>query len=440
MLDPPAGGRRPRASGPEGALRPTPFLHVLDALGPGELRDLLDQVEAQVARLPIGPAAGAEAAASAPTGPTIDLGPGWATLEHRLRDLAGHVRRELGLEHFGVESVYYELTAYDGSAARKMLSAGSGVVGTPRISFVYTLRPPGSSCTGGAVRLYDSVEDDGPIRAAETFSEIEALDNSIIFFPSDRHHEIGRVGSEGDGSPIRYVITGSLVDTPRRSVGSGIDLDVAARRVLQHRYLPTLSESGFEVRVTPPAVQAFLESLLELRGGTRHGEQADPSFHRNGSPDLVDVSDLSDRILRWLQPVHEEFAGAPLVPSNVYGLRVYVRGNTLDMHVDRGTTHVISSVLQIAQDVDEPWPLVIDWGGRSHEVYLAPGQMVLYEGATSDHGRPTPLCGNSFVNLFAHYRPADWAWTDAALAAHGKRNGVITAGGALAASNGVPAV
>ena len=88
-------------------------------------------------------------------------------------------------------------------------------------------------------------------------------------------------------------------------------------------------------------------------------------------------------------------------------------------------------MLQVAQDVDEPWPLMVERGGRIHEVYLAPGQMVLYEGAARDHGRPTPLRGRSFVNLFAHYRPADWPWTAETLVMRARHDGVIDASGGL---------
>ena len=37
---------------------------------------------------------------------------------------------------------------------------------------------------------------------------------------------------------------------------------------------------------------------------------------------------------------------------------------------------------------------------------LVPGEMLLYEGATCAHGRPTPLNGNWMANIFVHMRPA----------------------------------
>ena len=47
-------------------------------------------------------------------------------------------------------------------------------------------------------------------------------------------------------------------------------------------------------------------------------------------------------------------------------------------------THVISAILNVAQDVDSPWPLnILDWDGKSHKVYLEAGEMVWYESARS---------------------------------------------------------
>merc|ERR1712226_1400320 len=52
-------------------------------------------------------------------------------------------------------------------------------------------------------------------------------------------------------------------------------------------------------------------------------------------------------------------------------------------HVDRGDTHIASAVLQVHQDCDEDggWPLEVhSEDGEAYEVYLQPGEMVLYEG------------------------------------------------------------
>ena len=361
----------------------------------------------------------------------VDVGPLRAVFDERLRGMVGHLRRELGIDHFVCSGIDYRVAAHDGSS----FTAGAcddGADATPRIAFVYTCHPPEQHTTGGALHLYDTVEAGGVATAADTFAEIEAHDNAIVFFPADRHHEITRTRpgtGPGAGPGSRYTVSGYIVGDPYRATPPPVTDDVL--RVLRQRYLPRLSEAGFEVRPTPAPVQALLESLLALRADQRRTETTDPRYFVSGDPDLVEVTDLGDDLLRALQPIHEQFAGVALVPSNVYGLRVYRPGVTLGMHVDHVATHVVSSVLQVAQDVDEPWPLVIERGDRRDEVYLDTGQMLLYEGAAHAHGRPSPLRGRSFVNLFVHYRPVDWRWTTESLVERARRDGVIDGSGRL---------
>ena len=387
---------------------PTPYFHVPDFLDAATHRALIDAVEAHK---------------------TFDGGEHWAVLEARIRAMAGVVRRELGLERFHIEEIDRRLTVHDGAGFDHTENQPTRSAATPRVGFIYTFQPPESWFTGGTLRLHDSLMCGDIPRAADTCAELAPDDNAIVFFPADRHHEVTRVRETGDHPARRYAISGLLRGDPRTIGPREADPDV--RRVLQQRYLPTFSSTDFQVRPSPEPVQRLLEALLELRGSELRPEPSDPAYLPTGDPEFVDVHDFGEDLLRWLQPLHEEFAGVPLQPSNVYGLRVYRPGDSLIMHVDRGETHVISSVLQVAQDVDEPWPLVIEGRGATYEVVLGPGQMLLYEGAVRDHGRPTPLRGRSFVNLFAHYRPVEWPWSSEELTMRAFRDGVIDLQGQL---------
>ena len=60
------------------------------------------------------------------------------------------------------------------------------------------------------------------------------------------------------------------------------------------------------------------------------------------------------------------------------------------------------------QDVDEPWPVeVYSHDGQAHNVTMMPGDMVLYESHTVLHGRPHPLKGRFYANVFVHFIPVD---------------------------------
>ncbi len=231
------------------------------------------------------------------------------------------------------------------------------------------------------MRLFDCVAEGGLTRAAETFADFDPDDNAIVFFPADRHHEITRMRPSGNQPVRRYAISGLILGDPKP----------VEARTRTAEVLPTLATPGFEVRPTPEPVQRLLEALLELR---------------RGDPDVIDVIDFADDLLRWLQPVHEDFAGALLRPSGAGRHAPYRPGESLILPVTR-PMHVISSVLAVAQDLDVPWPLVVEHRGVTHEIFLDPGQMLVYESAVTRQGRLTSLQGRSSVNLFAHYRPLE---------------------------------
>ncbi len=107
-----------------------------------------------------------------------------------------------------------------------------------------------------------------------------------------------------------------------------------------------------------------------------------------------------------LRPLHEEWAGVPLVLSNCYGIRCYQRGTFLYNHVDR-QPHFVSSTICVDSALDSPWPLsIVDIDGQGNQISTAPGELVLYEGTRLAHGRPYPLDGDFYAGIFVHYTPA----------------------------------
>ena len=82
----------------------------------------------------------------------------------------------------------------------------------------------------------------------------------------------------------------------------------------------------------------------------------------------------------------EEWTGMHLSPCSLWGIRIYSNNSILTPHVDRNPL-VTSAIINVAQDVDEPWPLEV-WGhdGKPYNVTMEPGDMVLYESHTIIHG------------------------------------------------------
>merc|ERR1712151_199412 len=114
---------------------------------------------------------------------------------------------------------------------------------------------------------------------------------------------------------------------------------------------------------------------------------------------------LKQKIWDAAHDVIQEWTGEELTQCSLYGIRVYEEGAILATHVDR-LPLVSSAIINVDQDVDEPWPLeVIGHDGKAYNVTMEPGDMVLYESHSVLHGRPFPLKGRFFANVFIHFAP-----------------------------------
>jgi len=175
--------------------------------------------------------------------------------------------------------------------------------------------------------------------------------------------------------------------------------------------VPNFTAIGFEVIPTPAKIHEMLNSTLhdKLRAGKIRSEGKVDQISGETAK-FIDIGRLKAEVMAELQPVLEAWSAVDLVPSTAYGLRLYQDGNTLTMHTDRLETHVVSCIVHVDRDVDEPWPIVIEGlDGKTVEVDLQPGETLLYESAKCIHGRPRPMKGRWYTSLFVHYRPVGWA-------------------------------
>jgi len=121
--------------------------------------------------------------------------------------------------------------------------------------------------------------------------------------------------------------------------------------------------------------------------------------HWSSPTKLVSLTDSPSRKILWesSKTILEQWTGVQLSPSSMYGVRIYTNGSVLAPHVDR-TPLIISAVVNVAQDVDEDWPLEVDGrDGKAYNLTLEAGEMILYEGHSVIHGRPFPLKGRYYA-------------------------------------------
>ena len=167
------------------------------------------------------------------------------------------------------------------------------------------------------------------------------------------------------------------------------------------------TELGFRKVRAPPELMARLVGFWNGRDAHDVGRIPDEAWppgntytnHWSSPTKMLDMRPSPLRRAVWdaSRDVLEDWTSAELSPSSLYGVRVYTDGSVLAPHVDRMPL-VISAVINVAQDVDEPWPLeVYGHDGRAYNVTMEVGDMILYEGHSVVHGRPFPLKGRYYA-------------------------------------------
>lgn len=174
---------------------------------------------------------------------------------------------------------------------------------------------------------------------------------------------------------------------------------------------------GFHKVRAPAAMMALLSKFWAKRTSRRGfsvanlpnetWDEGNTYTNHWASPTKMVAIDSPLRKTVWdaSRPLLEEWAGVELSPTSLYGVRVYTEGAVLAPHVDRNPL-VISAVVNVDQDVDEPWPLeVYGHDGNAYNVTMQVGDMVFYESHSVIHGRPFPLEGRHYANVFIHFEP-----------------------------------
>lgn len=182
----------------------------------------------------------------------------------------------------------------------------------------------------------------------------------------------------------------------------------------ENEHIAPLTRTGFQKNTIPENLYKTLFNFYRENRDNQIGEHIPDFISSDNKTQPSVLIELTDRLRAEthaaLQPVVEAWVGDYLEPTFVYGIREYLDGAVLKPHRDRTDTHVASVILNIDQDVQQDWPLLIeDHFYRQHEVVLKPGEMILYEGARLKHGRPQPLQGDRFANVFVHFKQTQTA-------------------------------
>jgi len=186
-----------------------------------------------------------------------------------------------------------------------------------------------------------------------------------------------------------------------------------------NEFVPNYTRSGLYVTQMPQNLfkkvnDFYHENRTKLteehvEGGFIYGGNRESKKRRTSSSVVNLTDELRREVHDALKPAMEKWCGRTLEPTFVYGVREYHNGAILKMHRDRIDTHIISAIINVDQDTDVDWPLVIeDNYYRTHHVMIKPADIIFYEGGRLLHGRPIMFEGRSFANMFCHFKPADY--------------------------------
>jgi Rps23 Pro-64 3,4-dihydroxylase Tpa1-like proline 4-hydroxylase len=133
----------------------------------------------------------------------------WDMFDQRLHGILPGVRKQLGISWFRLGEVERQLTAHgSGGFFAPHTDTGHPIAANRRISCVYYFHASPQRFTGGELKLYDTWVTPSGSTGAGTYTKLNPLDNSVVFFPSDAFHEVCpvRCDSEAFGDS-RFTMT-----------------------------------------------------------------------------------------------------------------------------------------------------------------------------------------------------------------------------------------
>jgi len=257
----------------------------------------------------------------------------------------------------------------------------------------------------------------------------EKVSNNYAWLPHNVDPENNPTPPQYEGMPIQHfadrqkwyddLIAGCVKHYGRQGhLCKSTERDRVAMSLRQPHSMQNYTDNGFKKIKTPPAVWKLIQDFWEKNKDNQKPENwfkgNTYTNHWDAPTSMVSVEDTSLRgggsrlkgaIWDAAKNTIQEWTDQELTQCSLYGIRVYTEGAVLATHVDR-LPLVSSAIVNVAQDVDEPWPIeVIGHDGLAHNITMEPGDMVLYESHSILHGRPFPLKGRYYANLFIHFEP-----------------------------------
>lgn len=216
--------------------------------------------------------------------------------------------------------------------------------------------------------------------------------------------------------PAHFGFTAEEAESIHHEEGSTLD----TRHRPQRKFIPNVTDydGGFLKMHMTDNLKKVLLDLYETRKEHMVKHEVISGNRTNNHKVQMDKINLEHfphqhrAVVDEMKQVLEWWTQKNLKHTITFGIRIYRRGAMFVNHLDRKESHLASAVLQVGQttDKDGGWPLEMHHPHTRGltEVYMQPGEMLLYEGARLEHGRPMRFKGEEFANVFSHFIPIEY--------------------------------
>lgn len=164
-----------------------------------------------------------------------------------------------------------------------------------------------------------------------------------------------------------------------------------------------LLKTQFEMMMS---VSAYQDGIKELnyKNVTKYSDKQVPHSYPQYSHHAF------ESLMLVIQPKVEEVTGLTLYPCYTYARAMY-EGAIMLKHKDRPSCQY-SVTMCIDEDKDCEYPIYMEnYAGEVNEVYLAPGDMIVYNGTELNHWRER-YTGKRQIQAFLHYVDANGQYAD----------------------------
>ncbi|KAL7440277.1 hypothetical protein ACHAXM_007103 [Skeletonema potamos] len=201
------------------------------------------------------------------------------------------------------------------------------------------------------------------------------------------------------------------------------EADRIATNLLQPSTMRNYTQLGYEKVLAPTKLVESLRRFWMKKGQNYHPTNSNFDIgstyinHWETHHHIMNIDDdqFQSKHLRTLiwdetKPILEEWVGGvELSPSSLCGVHIFTDKTVMPHRLDT-LPFVINAIIHVADEVDTHWPIELyGHDGKSRNITLEVGEMLLYEGQSIIIGRPYPMQGKYHADLFVSFEPLGYS-------------------------------